>query len=197
MAKCYWCHKDKKLYAFNLCVSCYRWFHRRKTNPIKNCEVCGKVIMKTQKDICKPCKTVLEKTTKIPKRIEVLEAKYQAIAPMLDKFESDSQAFTYLEHFFKPKQKKLLEILIDRYYHRENRLEDIGKLEEVLAINQACGKLKGVKPERVTEVKELITTRAIFELSYKDTGVLLGWPKKKVDRVRKFYNRHKEIFKKM
>lgn len=127
MAKCWWCHKEKELYAFNLCVPCYRWFHRHKTKPIEYCEICGKVIMKSQKGICKGCKMVLEQVSKVPRRIEILDNKYRDLKPILDKFESDSQAFTYLEHFFKPKQKKLLEILIERYYHQDRTLDEIGK----------------------------------------------------------------------
>lgn len=127
MAKCYWCHKDKEIYAFNVCATCYRWFHRRKTNPAENCEVCGKVVMKNQKGICRPCRTVLDSASKIPKRIEVLESKYKELAPTLNEFGSSQRAFVCLEHFFKPKQKKLLEILIERYYQRNKTLDDIGK----------------------------------------------------------------------
>jgi DNA-directed RNA polymerase sigma subunit (sigma70/sigma32) len=83
--------------------------------------------MKNQKGICKPCRVILEETSKVPKRIEVLETKYQTLAPMLDKFESGDKAFTYLEHFFKPRQKKLLEVLIERYYYRDRTLDQIGK----------------------------------------------------------------------
>jgi DNA-directed RNA polymerase sigma subunit (sigma70/sigma32) len=83
--------------------------------------------MKSQKGICKPCKTVLEETSKVPKRIEVLDNKYKDLKPMLDKFETDDRAFMYLEHFFKPRQKKLLEILVERYYHQDRTLDEIGK----------------------------------------------------------------------
>jgi len=127
MAKCWWCHKDKELYAFDLCIICYRWFHRRKTNPIEYCDICDKVIMKNQKGICKPCREVLEEVTKVPKRVEILDNKYKDLKPMLDKFETSDKAFTYLEHFFKPKQKKLLEILVERYYYRDKTLDEIGK----------------------------------------------------------------------
>lgn len=70
---------------------------------------------------------MLEQVSKVPKRIEILKTKYQDLAPMLDKFESADKAYTYLEHFFKPRQKKMLEILVERYYHRNKTLDEIGK----------------------------------------------------------------------
>jgi hypothetical protein len=51
-----------------------------------------------------------------------------------------------------------------------NSFEDIGRLEEIITINQTCKKLKGVKPERVEDLKELLIIRAVYELSYSEAG---------------------------
>lgn len=77
-----------------------------------------------------------------------------------------------------------------------NSFEDIGKLEELIAIKQACEKLKGIKPEQIADLRDLLFFSATFDLSYSDVGILLGWSKQKVESTRKFYTRHKESFQK-
>jgi hypothetical protein len=78
-----------------------------------------------------------------------------------------------------------------------NSFEDIGILENIIAIRQACQKLKGVKPERVDELRDLLITRTIYEISYSEAGILLGWSKEKVEKIRVFYKRHEESFQKI
>lgn len=98
--KCFWCHKDEvSLNLDNLCSKCLKWFNLQTKN--------SKI-----------------KASKIPKRITILNTKYNVIKEYLTQFENADAASKACLSFFKPTQYKLLDVLKGRYFDRKT-LEEI------------------------------------------------------------------------
>lgn len=125
MNTCFWCRKNKELYAYNLCLNCYRWFLKYTKEPIEYCAMCEKVITKRQKGLCTKCRKMLEDTA-TPKRIQNLSTKYESISTYLQTFLDSEDAFEALKPYFKPKQQKILTVLVQRFYEHKT-LDEIGK----------------------------------------------------------------------
>lgn len=149
MERCFWCHRETEPYAFDLCLSCYRWFHRHKDSPVEYCDLCQKVVTKRQKGICRECRIALEAGVKIPKRIERLKDKYEPVKSLLDSYDSVDKARAGLGIWFKDKEDHLVNVLIDRYYNRKT-LDEIGKKERVTReyIRQCENKAISILKER-------------------------------------------------
>jgi hypothetical protein len=107
-------------------MSCYRWFLRRIENPVEVCDLCGTIVSKNQNGICKKCKDLLDLQTKTPKRIQNIESKFNPILSVLSKFKNKDEAAIYLDDMFKSKQKKFLDVLLNRFY-KHKTLEEIGQ----------------------------------------------------------------------
>jgi DNA-directed RNA polymerase specialized sigma subunit len=128
MYKCWWCHKDKKPYAFNLCLSCYRWFLRAAQNPPIRCTICECVISKKHEKemMCVSCRQAVQKSIYKAKRIEHMENKYAPITQFLTKIKDNGlDPELQLTSIFKFKNRKLAEIICERFYNKKT-LQEVG-----------------------------------------------------------------------
>jgi len=119
MIKCWWCHVPET-YAFGLCHACYRWYNRHSAlDDSDYCSLCNKFITRRHKGgVCKECNLILKEVGKSPRRLELIEQKFEPIKPLLDKFDDKNSAFNALFSAFKPKQLKFLEAFLERYYDK-------------------------------------------------------------------------------
>jgi hypothetical protein len=123
--KCFWCHKESQLYAYDLCQTCYRWFYRNKEKQQLSCSLCDKPINKRNYGMCSPCRKSIHKVASSLKRINTLQDKLSILSPVLSN-KTKTDAYSKFEHIFKPTQKSFLKILLDRYYDNTT-LAEIGK----------------------------------------------------------------------
>jgi len=119
MNACWWC-SHPTTYAHGLCHSCYRWFYRHPyLDDSDYCNLCNKFITKRNiSGTCKKCSKILKLTGYVPKRIGRLENKFEEIVPFMKNFNTKESAQIALSSIFKPKQQKILDALLERYYNK-------------------------------------------------------------------------------